>query len=513
MKRGRPREPKPILRGRIYWARVTFDAEGVSVRRWVNLKTSDLAVAKVKLAHVVKRATAPERAAEAVEVGESFEDAARRIVGESTIGTKATRLGRLALHVFPTIGAKPVKDIRAGDVRTVVEDFVKRGASKQSCIHLRNDISAVLGALWRTDMLPENVTAKVQIPKAAKVDRRERTVLEDHELGAYLAWTSPVKREREPVLERQVMACVARIFGGPRWGDLRAWDWSFFDTSDGAFTVGWVPRKKTERPQAIEVPEMLRPVLRTWWEVQGRPSAGPVFPVRRGGRAGEERKGGSMAKALRRDLVRAFGIERAEPVQVTRSNGRPDTKWKWRPARPMSPRETELLTETKFTRPVDFHSFRRRFKQALAENKVDVQEAMRLSGASSVQTHMGYLRNTTKAAEIPVSTLPNSVPDFRSKLAFPAVREGLRGLLANAKDPESAAADSVTATYKPVVAGSIPVPPTKNLVSSWLNRLCVASDPAQGLTVPMKQMPSWLLLKTFSPSFEMKTLRTNPSSS
>jgi hypothetical protein len=83
-------------------------------------------------------------------------------------------------------------------------------------------------------------------------------------------------------------------------------------------------------------------------------------------------------------------------VQVTRSNGRPDTLWKWRPARPMTPRETELLTETKFTRPVDFHSFRRRFKQTLAENHVELQEAMRLTGASSVQAHVGYLKHTSK---------------------------------------------------------------------------------------------------------------------
>ncbi len=36
---------------------------------------------------------------------------------------------------------------------------------------------------------------------------------------------------------------------------------------------GWAPRVKTRRPQLLEVPTVLRPVLRDWWERQGRPTA------------------------------------------------------------------------------------------------------------------------------------------------------------------------------------------------------------------------------------------------
>ena len=105
------------------------------------------------------------------------------------------------------------------------------------------------------------------------------------------------------------MACVARMFGGLRTGDLHSLKWESFDVERGAFTWGWAPRRKTKRPQLLQVPEMLRPILRDWWERHGRPSEGLIFPARRGDRAGEEKRKVSHARAFRRDLRRAFGLE------------------------------------------------------------------------------------------------------------------------------------------------------------------------------------------------------------
>jgi hypothetical protein len=56
---------------------------------------------------------------------------------------------------------------------------------------------------------------------------------------------------------------------------------------------------------------------------------------------------------------------------------------------------------------VDWHSFRRRFKQSLPENNVDLQESRRLSGASSAEAHQRYLKNTAKVAIIPAGALPS----------------------------------------------------------------------------------------------------------
>ena len=203
------------------------------------------------------------------------------------------------------------------------------------------------------------------------------------------------------------MACTSRIFGGLRWGDIRALRWENFDTSNGAFAKGWAPRKKTARPQALEVPAVLRPILRDWWERHGRPTAGLVFPARRGKRAGEERKAGSMARALRRDLMRAFGIVVPAANTLVRSNNRPDARPTWVEARPMTAREVELFEPTTFTKPVDFHSFRRAFKQALADSGVDVQASMALSGATDMAAHARYLLNTAKLQRVPEAALPS----------------------------------------------------------------------------------------------------------
>jgi integrase len=405
-RKGRPRT------GSLYWtksgwrARVTVEVDGVAVQKSFDLETKDRQVARIKLKRLASSNQAPaELPTEASRV-ETFREAAARIDSESTIRTKKARRDRLKMHVLDAIGDKPVTEIVAGDVREILTALADAGASKETCIKIRNDISAILSELWRADMLPENVAAKVRIPKHATVDKRERAVLSDDELVRYLAWQHPNEKKQAAVLERQTIACVSRMFGGLRLGDIKAIRWEAFSINGGLFETGWVPREKTARAQLLEVPEMLRPILRDWWERAGRPTEGFLFPVRRGGRAGEQKKGGSPAKALRRDLARAFGIERPVAVPFTRSNGRPDVRHTWEQAREMTPRERELLEETEFTRPVEFHSFRRAFKQALADAGVELQTAMTLSGASDAKSHRRYLANTAKARQVPAAALP-----------------------------------------------------------------------------------------------------------
>jgi integrase len=208
------------------------------------------------------------------------------------------------------------------------------------------------------------------------------------------------------VLERQTMACLSRMFGGLRVGDLRALRWEALDTKDG-FSFGWAPRVKTARPQLLEIPTMLRPILRDWWERHGRPSAGFVFPARKGDKAGGKKGRSSIAAALRRDLRRALGVDVPVRVEYVRSNGRKGTRFDWHASRELTPREVELFQETEFTKPVDFHSFRRAFKQALADAGVEMQTAMALSGASDAKAHQRYLANTAKMRRLPEAALPN----------------------------------------------------------------------------------------------------------
>jgi len=418
---GRPRK------GSLYWtksgwrARLTIDVDGVSLQKSFDLATKDRAVAKVKLRRLAKQHHAPAKLQTEAARPETFEEAAERIVLASGIKSSHARMQRLKRHVFPALGDKPVIEIVAGDLREILQELAAAGFSKQQCLHVRNDVSSVLGELWRADMLTENITKKVRVPKNAKVDNRERGVLTDEELVRYLGWEHPIESKRQPVRERQTMACVSRMFGGLRTGDILALRWEAFDTAEGAFTRGWAPRKKTARPQPLELPEVLRPVIRDWWERHGRPQSGLIFPVRVGNRAGEGRKTASFAAALRRDLRRAFGVDEPRMLPVVRKfpNGkqRQDTRITWQAdARPMTARERELFAESAYTRPLDFHSFRRQFKQSLADAGIDIQTSMALSGATDPSAHRRYLANTTKARHLPEATLTSfSIDDAETR--------------------------------------------------------------------------------------------------
>jgi integrase len=174
-----------------------------------------------------------------------------------------------------------------------------------------------------------------------------------------------------------------------------------FETEDGRFTFGWAPRKKAARPQLLEVPEMLRPILRGWWKGHGQPSSGFVFPALRGKRTGEGEKTTRHAAAMRRDLRRAFGLEVWDAA--TR-------KWK-RSGRAMTARERELLEGTDMVRRVDFHSWRRAFNQALADAGVNLQQAQALAGHSSMEAHQRYLKNTGAMRRMPPAALPQCLPN------------------------------------------------------------------------------------------------------
>ena len=66
-----------------------------------------------------------------------------------------------------------------------------------------------------------------------------------------------------------------------------------------------------------------------------------------------------------------------------------------------------LFEDTTFTRPVDFHSWRRAYSQALANVGASAQQASTLAGHSSLDAHQRYLNNTAKMAEVPAAALPS----------------------------------------------------------------------------------------------------------
>ncbi len=411
---GRPRKGHLEQRGKYWWCQLTVTVDGESVRRWFNLHTESKPAARRKMARMIAEfaagATMP-ALAESAKRGETFGEATKRCNdarvadGVSSAKDELARLKRYAKDIWNT----EVTAVTTGIVNTVLDSTKAAGKSKQTVQHVKQDLANVFAMLKREGVLTSNPCVEAELPKFPKKVRKVRSVLTDEELVRYLGWVHPEEHWQLSALERQVMACVARMFGGLRTGDLHALDWSSLDTAGGRFELGWAPRKKTGTPQALEIPAMLRPILRDWWERTGKKAKGPVFPTRRGEHAGKAAKGkGSHAHNFRRDLRRAFGIDELHAKVVTRKNGRKLTRYVWEPVpgRELTARERELFEETPYTRPVDFHSWRRAYSQALADADVNVQQATALAGHASLEAHQRYLQNASKVLRLPTAALP-----------------------------------------------------------------------------------------------------------
>ena len=129
-----------------------------------------------------------------------------------------------------------------------------------------------------------------------------------------------------------------------RTGDLHAWDWTMLDLA--GFASCTIPRSKTAAPEMLDVPEMLRPFLRAWWESAGSPPAGPVFPIRKGKRAGEH-KGpqASHAKRLRQGTRPRRRLPAARR-RGARDRSRARVRTSGAPSRASSSRRTRAIRST-----------------------------------------------------------------------------------------------------------------------------------------------------------------------
>jgi integrase len=403
-KGGRPRKGSIQYRGRTWYAVLTVTIDGESMRKWVRLDTDNKAIARRKLARLLKDTPGSlDGLTEAAQSPEAYKELADRVGASRKVAGIADTYSeelREKHWILDEIGHLPVTAIRSDHIAGIYENARAAGKSLSHLRHLRAVLRTRFMVALQEEMIASSPVDRVKLPKV-KIDRRERAVVTDVELAIYLAWLPERERAQLGVLERQTMSALARMFGGLRAGDIHSLDWTRFDTKNGAFTWGIAPRRKTARPQRITVPESLRPILKDWWMRAGKPSEGLVFPALRGKRAGVgEKIRVGHAAALRRDLKAAF-----KAYREVNANLGPAVLDTIVPAED-SPRWVELFEETELTRPVDFHSWRRRFVQALADTGVNAQQAQKLAGHADLTAHERYLRSSAKTLTIPAGALP-----------------------------------------------------------------------------------------------------------
>jgi integrase len=389
-----------------YKARVTAERpDGTRHRPWVHFDTTDPKLAQRLLDREVGKIDAGFRPKSGATVGgKSVRDFFESVKADMSEADQTF----LASHLGP-IAALPVAAVTEDHVQRLVSTATSKklfaGGKTREGIPLATEskkkllgaVSRLLAKARRKKLISTDPTADVELPKLRGADRevkKRRVILTEEELSALLSCPEFLPEDVRPPyvteerardffgpqrLEMKLMSLVSRTEGGMRTGDVLAWDWEMIDVR--TFETCLVPREKTAEMQRLDVPEVLRDPLRLWWEHEGKPTKGPVFPVRIGPRAGEQRLATSYAKRPRHDLARAL-------------------KWAGIDARP------ELFADTKFTRRVDFHSFRRAFATGLARAGVNAQQAMVLANHRSASTHLGYVQLAQEQATIPEAALP-----------------------------------------------------------------------------------------------------------
>src|SRR5688572_29084399 len=148
----KPQSGQLIWREGLGWyGRYYADIDGERMRVCRALHTENKAVARRKLSRLIADGNvSPEEA----QRPETFEEASRRVVDEQKAAGMSTwkdRIHRLEAYVFPRLGVKVPGEIKASQVLALLEEVRDAGKSRQTMIHVKNDVSVVLGALWRAE--------------------------------------------------------------------------------------------------------------------------------------------------------------------------------------------------------------------------------------------------------------------------------------------------------------------------------------------------------------------------
>ena len=268
------------------------------------------------------------------------------------------------------VGGLPLAHVTAAHVRAVITRCAdgritsSSGAklARTTVRHVRSVLYQLFDAAWQLELVRENPVARVRLWTLMRPDKkRPRELLTDAEIS------SLVEHPAVP-LAWKVITLLGRAVGGMRVGDMCALTWRDFSHDLSRCTI---PRRKTDSPQRLLVPEPVCVILGAWKRQTGG-RTGFVLP----GRGGKPRRTLS-AKRFRSQLLVA-GVDRHELHHDT---------------------ATSLRT--------DIHSLRRAYCTALARAQVNQQTAMILAGHRSPRVHQGYVARSIQS--MPENALPEAL--------------------------------------------------------------------------------------------------------
>lgn len=420
-----------ILREKGYYGRYLATVDGVRKHVMVFLETRNEIIARQRLDALV----AAEEAGRAPSIAETFGAAAKRVHDArlKTHPSSTTEVGNVRKHVNPVIGHIAAREVTKADVMSVLEAVRNKGHAQQTIANVRNAVAVVFKALRREGVVKElPVPGLDELPESLpeSVDVRPKAMLSDEELLHYLKYTEPSKGEgrRGALRERQLMTLFSRCVGGMRTGELQGLTWTRARAEDNSFEALEVIRYKTRRKasragskavarQLYSIGDTVLPYFLRYWHVRSTKLAGVapahdsvVFPVRRErargqGRVGERRAKSTWARALRRDIKRAFGLEAFEGGKWVEKKSTDE----------YSRRLLELLEGTDDRRPLWFHSSRNA-AAVMAERQARLSAAAKVTGHASGRMLQHYREMVGEVDVVPV--LPELLPDAERLVAI-----------------------------------------------------------------------------------------------
>ncbi len=459
------RGEKPKYRSRSKdWAARIWEADGTP-SGWQSLGTDNREIAHERYQRWLETGELPIT----VKGKEKFEPAADRILkaaekaGDMTPKLAQDRRQRLWQYVMPSLGMIEVSRIRADHVVSIMRDMAKPASagghdkSAGSILKVRSDISQILTWLRGEGAISENCARELPLPKGARVDTRERMSLSDEQLLVFQA----TRGFKEPL---DMMILCSRQVAGHRTSDEHAGTWDQVDLVDFAWMkvrrpktdgeVGARTRFGKRRVRAYEMvsheidPEY-RPHFRAYWQAQGKPTRGPLFPVLRDGvarpmklkdgrvvqrqasRVGDHKApGSSYADVLRRAV---WECEIYSPMPVGTLIDKVPTTHAFDPDNP----DTGLCflqTDTDETRRLDFQSFRRDLVTALADAKVPLLDQLAITGHTQVSTQLKHYMKKRRV-KVPRGALPGGAVEPSGPTLTPEMRAALEALLGHAQSP------------------------------------------------------------------------------
>lgn len=425
------------------WVARVFEKDD-SCSGWTPLGTTDRELAKRLLETWVRTGHAPPKArgekSFAVEVERVMADKLASAASPDDQKAVQYRRDRLRKYALPVLGQVPVGMLEPGHIMGMLDAMAKEGAAARTIHNLRSDVSVVLSRLVRDRELKTNVARdNVTLPEEATVDTRERMHLSDEQMALFQE-----RRGFETPLDVNVMLC--RCVGGHRTSDGHAGDWSHVDRVGFATmkvrrpkTDGQVGQKVGQRKAKTKnyeyalhvVPEPYRGPLRAYWERQGRPVAGPIFPLlrdavakpmklrdgriieRTGGKVGERKgRATSYAKAFRRAVWEA---KLYAPLPG------------FDPERP-DPKFCAFQTDTQLTKRLTFHGIRASLNAALVQAGVSSDQRIAIMGHTQAATgnrhYMAEILVSVPAGALPVRIHPEA-DAVGAKPSFPP-RSGVK---------------------------------------------------------------------------------------